>query len=169
MGFDSLPVTNYMLLAHVSFKPILMKKLFYTAVVIITVLMSSCTPDSPVNTGTTTPFTLKYEIVTSAPLVRVNNFANSVLYINSTGQEQYDTIPTGATIWTKEITINSSNTPFFARMEGTSFIYIQSTSGSITGNIYVNGTLIATQLNQTYTNGSVNYSGGFVYLSKLIQ
>ena len=145
-----------------------MKKLFYSAVVIINVLMSSCTPESPVNTGTTTPFTLKYEIVNSAPLVRVNNFGTPVNYINSTGQEQYDTIPTGATIWTKEIIINSSNTPFFASMYGSN-IYIQSTSGSITGNIYVNGTLVATQINQTSTSGSVNYSTAFVYLSKLIQ
>jgi hypothetical protein len=145
-----------------------MKNIFYLLILLTTILLSSCTPDSPVNTGTTTPFTLKYEIVNSAPLVRVNNFRTTVNYINSTGQEQYDTIPTGATIWTKEIIINSSNTPFFASMY-VSNIYIQSTSGSITGNIYVNGTLVATQLNQTYTNGSVNWSTALVYLSKLIQ
>ena len=128
-----------------------MKKLFYSAVVITALLVSSCSPDTPVNTGTSSPFTLRYEIITSSPIVS-NPASQGIGYTNGTQQTEFDNSFTSGSSWIKEITVTSTNRPFnTALVTGPGSITL-SAPGTVTGNIYLNGNQVAHVVNPTTGN-----------------
>jgi hypothetical protein len=147
------------------FNFIIMKKIFSLLVLCIVILLSACSTENPTNPSTTTPFQLKYEIITSAPTSTNFPFGPlSVIFINGTSQPENDTIPNGITQWSKEVTVTTTNRPYFVSFGAN--VVINSPSGTITGKIYQNGRVIATQVNQAnmYPNFS-NFSLGSIGMS----
>lgn len=129
-----------------------MKKLFCILFVITTSLLFGCTPDSPASSGTSSPFTLKYEITTSVPVTIIGGVTSSFSYTNGTGQSQTDQTFTSGSSWTKELTVTTPNRPFMASLSGA---VILSASGTATGKIYVNGVEVASVTNSSSGNNIV--------------
>ena len=120
---------------------------------LVVTFYSGCTPDSPANTSSTSPFTLKYEITTSAPIAP-NQALGYVLvsYSNATQQSEIDQSFTSGTIWSKEFTVTTTNRPFEATFYTQNLAL--SSPGSVTSKIYVNGNVVASATNPT--NGTNN-------------
>ena len=146
-----------------------MKKLFYSAAVITALLMSSCTPDTPVNTGTSSPFTLKYEIITSSPIFAfAGNTYPTISYANGTQQNETDNSFTSGTTWTKEVIVTTPNRPFYATctaITGALPSIVITNPGTVTSNIYINGVQVAHVVNPTTSSSLGNYANvGMSYL-----
>jgi len=130
-----------------------MKSIFsFLSAVIITFSMTGCSPDTPANTGTQSPFILKYEITTSVPISPLPPGSNLLYFTNATGQAEFvQNLPSG-TIWTKEINVTTSIRPFFARLYGPVQL---TTPGTATGKIYVNGQEVASVTNPSSVDNIV--------------
>jgi len=139
-----------------------MKKLILSLFLLFTVVIfNSCssgtTAGGQVNPNTVgTPFTLKYEIITSSPVVLLNNSAPIVAFVNSTGQLEQDNSFTSGTTWTKEITVTTSNRPFYVVLNTVINNINISAPGTSIGNIYVNGRQVAHVENPTISGGGIN-------------
>ena len=91
-------------------------------------------------------FTLKYEIITSSPVVDNGiTTLQKIGYYNGTGQAEYDNSFTSGTKWSKTLTVTTQNRPFTALLEAVNLSI--GGVGTVTGNIYVNGSLVATTTN----------------------
>ena len=135
-----------------------MKNLLISSlIIVITFSITACTPDSPVNTGTSTPFTLKYEITTSAPIAPSPLFGYiPVSYSNATQQNEIDQSFISGTIWSKEFTVSTPNRPFDAVFTTGGNGLTLSSPGTVTSKIYVNGAVVASATNATIgVNNSV--------------
>jgi hypothetical protein len=123
-------------------------------IVFLLISLFSCSTNNPVNTSSSSEFTLKYEIRTSVP---VTSNLITLLYTNGTGQYQLDQSFVSGNVWSKEVTVTTPNRPFFAFLNWGSVL---STSGTATGKIYVNGQEVASVTNPTDANNS-----GFIQMS----
>ena len=132
-------------------KPFKMKNVFYSLILLTTILLSSCTPDTPVDTSTSSPFTLKYEIISSSQIFSTTSSNQHVIFTNATQQPQIDSIPSGSILWTKELTVTTSNRPFISLLEVPFSALKLNMQGTVTGNIYVNGIKVASVTNPTST------------------
>jgi len=138
---------------------------------ILIVGFTSCKKDTTSSTNSTpTPFTLKYEIKSSVPIVvagaGTNNF-NIIYYKNGTNQNE-SSIFTSGTNWTKTITVTTNNRPFIASLQLPNNIQL-SAPGTLTGNIYLNGSLIANSINQSINTPSLNLYQAILVMSYPIQ
>jgi hypothetical protein len=111
--------------------------------------ISSCssnnTTGGQVNPNTiVSPFTVKYEIITSSPIV-VNQSNTSIGYVNGTGQLQFDNSFTSGTTWTKEINVTTPSRPFNIALNSLGSLIL--TPGTATGKIYINGNQVANVVN----------------------
>jgi len=123
-------------------------------------LLNSCysnnTAGGQVNPNTVgTPFTLKYEIITSSPIV-VNQSNSSIGYLNGTGQLQFDNSFSIGTTWTKEITVTTPNRPLNITLSTLGSLLL--TPGTATGNIYINGTQVAHVVNPSPALVTLSYT-----------
>ena len=73
---------------------------------------------------------------------------NAISYSNSTEQVEstINHIP-GSTLWDTTITVTQTNTNFVIL----NTVKTLTSSGTMTGNIYINGSIVATQTNPSYT------------------
>lgn len=132
-----------------------MKKLLFLFTIVFSLCLTSCSPDNPANTGTSTPFTLRYEIITSSPIV-VPLTGTGITYENGTQQPETDNSFTSGTTWTREVTVTTPNRPFIAMLiTGLNL----SAPGTIIGRIYVNGTQVANVQNPTQVQGTSGNNG----------
>ena len=145
-----------------------MKKVLY---IIATILVgfTSCKKDTTSTTSSTpSPFTLKYEIKSSVPIVVAGaGNPNLILYTNGTNQSE-SSIFTSGTNWTKTITVTTNNRPFIALLQLSNNIQL-SAPGTLTGNIYLNGSLIANSTNQSINYPSLNLYQAILVMSYPIQ
>ena len=132
-----------------------MNKIIYVVLLISVCFINSCTPNSPTNTGTPTPFTLKYEIITSSPIVS-NPTSQEIGYTNGTGQVEFDNSFNSGTTWTKEITVTTPTRPFNIALVSNGTLIL--TPGTATGNIYINGNQVAHVVNPSPAVISMGYS-----------
>ena len=112
-----------------SFKPFHMKILFYSLVLMIIILLSSCTPDSP---STSTNKTVEYQFTASDPSVSL-----FVVYTNK--DEISITVPAATSGW--KTTFTPTSFPFSANF------LVRDLSGaigvnSVTLKILVNGQVV---------------------------
>ena len=125
--------------------------------ILISFGISSCSSNSTaggqVNPNAVgTPFTLKYEIITSSPAVS-NPASQGIGYTNGTQQTEFDNSFTSGSSWIKEINVTSTTRPFnTALVSGPGSITL-SAPGTVTGNIYINGNQVAHVVNPT--NGNI--------------
>jgi hypothetical protein len=132
-----------------------MKNLLIIA--LITFSITACTPDDPANTGTSSPFTLKYEYVLTSPALNGPLNSQTFIYTNATGQvETGPRINDGDMSWSKTITVTTSTRPLIVQL-GQTTMQIRS-AGSVTANIYINGVLKASSNNPSINNNGFFYS-----------
>ena len=145
-------------------------KIFFilTLLFVISITIFSCSSNNstggqvnPNNVGS--PFTLKYEIITSSTIVAGpgGNFG-TIFYENGSNQPEIDNSFTSGTTWTKQVTVTTSNRPFLALLQVSNSIYM-SAPGTVIGNIYVNGNRVAHVENPTISSGTIN--GAIVVIS----
>jgi len=133
-----------------------MKNVFYFLVAIITILMSSCTPDNPA-TPSNGAVTVKYEIILSSPLIPISPTIIQpvqIIYKNGTAQDEYAyNFNYGSQSWTK--TVNWTAIRPYQTVLASAQGLCMNTAGTITANIYINGVVKATQTipTQNYSNG----------------
>jgi hypothetical protein len=166
-----------------------MKKVLYILATIL-VGFTSCTKETTSTTNSNSlasPFTLKYEIVTSSAIdtSKAGNGAYGkplMVYSNGTQQPEIEFL-TPTTSWSKTVTVTTTNRPFVAMLHTHSdyistaqtglgyFPIILKAQGTIMGKIYVNGNLVASVTNPTTlinTTGTSNAGAG-IYMSYPIQ
>ena len=87
--------------------------------------------------NTPTPITVKYEIVSTAPL-KDTTAMGSIKYTDANGADQTatDFLP-GYTTWTKTFTLTTTTRPLTLKLSTPSSYFAESL-GSVTGKIYIN-------------------------------
>ncbi len=145
-----------------------MKKSTLMLIAFFSITVISCkknnASDAPSN-QISSPFTVKYEITSSSNVYSSYNLPIAT-YVNSTGQQQTESVPSlsANTPWVKTVTVTSTTRPLQLSLllstspPGVYRLYLLN-SGQITQNIYVNGNLVASSTNQSST--SANGSGQF--------
>ena len=138
-------------------------KIFFRLVLLFTISITILSCSSNNSTGgqinpnsVGTPFTLKYEIIASSPFnPPITGLpGNFIIYKNGTGQTEQDNNFSGTT-WTKEITVTTTSRPFISSLGTTLYFNVP---GTMTGNIYVNGNLVAHVQNPTQGGTSTYFS-----------
>jgi len=164
-----------------------MKKVLYILATIL-VGFTSCKKDTTSTTNSNSlasPFTLKYEIVTSSAIDTSKAGTGAygkplMVYSNGTQQPEIEFL-TPTTSWSKTVTVTTPNRPFVALLHtGGSWSGVVQTGGylpfylkapgTITGKIYVNGNLVASVTNPTtsISSGYPEVAAG-IYMSYPIQ
>lgn len=112
--------------------------------------LSGCKKDSVSSSSTRGNVTVKYEIVLSSPIAPDGGYP-FVGYTNGTGQTEVASFTSGTT-WSKEVKVTTDQRPLHLMFDPG--VYILASSGTITGNIYINGEKKATATNpSTSSNG----------------
>ena len=148
-------------------KTIIMKKLLL--IITATLLFISCkkSDDTSDNSRISGNITVKYEIITTSNVTTSRDFPQTgIMYTNGTGQPEFLNNFTSGRNWTKTVTINTNQRPVLLNLRSGNFVIITS-SGSITGNIYVNDKKVVTVTNPTTSGGSIHF--GFVVLTHTIK
>jgi hypothetical protein len=154
-----------------------MKKIIYMICISILVLQS-CSSDSnnngSNNNNVSSPFTVRYELRTTSN-VHSSWGAPMVTYVNSTGQQQTESVPSLSSTnpWIKTITVTSTTRPLqlnllLSTQPANVYRLWLSNVGSITQNIYVNDVLVASSINQSTTTPYVSSTGN-EYNIELVQ
>jgi hypothetical protein len=147
-----------------------MKKLLLSSLLLfIVVIFNSCssnnTAGGQVNPNSVgSPFTLKYEYVLTSPALNGPLGSQTFIYTNATGQvETASGLTNGDMTWTKTITVTTGTRPLFIQL-GQATVQMSS-AGSVTANIYINGTLKASSNNPSVSNSGFFYSivPGLIY------
>ncbi len=134
-----------------------MKPLILLLTLIFGIAFFSCSTNNSAGGGVSpnqvgTPFTLKYEIISSQPILFGVNPGESypiIFYTNSTQQGETDNSFISGTIWSKTITVTTPNRPFNALLQIMNPLVYLSSPGTLTGNLYVNGNKVAHLTNST--------------------
>lgn len=137
-----------------------MKKILFNLCLLI--ILQSCSSDSS-NTSNTnnnaisSPFTVRYELRTTAN-VHSSWGSPMVTYVNSTGQQQTESVPnlTATNPWIKTISVTSTTRPLqlnllLSTQPANIYRLWLSNAGSVTQNIYLNNVLVASSTNQSTT------------------
>ena len=97
------------------------------------IFFSACKKDN----NTPSPVTVKYEIVSTAPL-KDTTVTGSIKYTDANGADQTvsDFLP-GYTTWTKTFTLTTPTRPLTLKLSTPSSYFVES-QGSVTGKIYIN-------------------------------
>ena len=97
------------------------------------VIFSACKKEK----NTPTPITVKYEIVSTAP-IKDTTVVGSIKYTDANGADQTatDFLP-GYTTWTKTFTLATTTRPLTLKLSTPSSFFVES-QGSVTGKIYIN-------------------------------
>ncbi len=141
----------------------LLNKITISIFLVSYLFLSGCssnnTAGGQVNPNTVgTPFTVKYELLTTSQFADVG--LQLIQYSNSTGQnENIQTNLAGLNYWSKSINVTASQRPLPLLFNCDVFVYI-TTPGSVTINMYINGSLKASSTYQAVPNqmpGSTNY------------
>jgi hypothetical protein len=130
-------------------------------------LLFSCKKDSNSTSSTSasisSPFTVKYEALPSAVVTTSFGFPN-IFYVNSTGQPETASLASlsVAIPWSKTITITTTTRPLQLNLQAAasnaSYYLVLDKAGSITQNLYINGSLKATSTNQSETTPTASNS-----------
>jgi hypothetical protein len=130
-------------------------------------LLFSCKKDSNSTSSTSasisSPFTVKYEVLPSAVVTTSFGFPN-IFYVNSTGQPETASLASlsVAIPWSKTITITTTTRPLQLNLQAAasnpSYYLVLDKSGTITQNLYINGSLKATSTNQSEITPTASYS-----------
>lgn len=127
-------------------------------VLFIALTFLSCSKSETSGSGSTSsPFTLKYEIICDKSITTTylgQPFLPTISYINGTGQAEFSSTFTSGTTWTKTITVTDTRRPFLV-MLGADGLSLTS-SGNVIANLYVNGVKKATSTNPTIPVGTLN-------------
>ncbi len=146
-----------------------MKKSVLLLIAVISMHILSCkkNEDNTTSNKVSSPFTVKYEITSSTNVYSNNSYSNTsqtITYVNSTGQQQTETVTnlSDSNPWSKTITVTSGIRPLQLSLllSSNNQIYLSKT-GQITQNIFVNGKLVASSTNQSTTTST---SGGAFYI-----
>lgn len=78
-----------------------MKKVFVLIFTTCTFYLSSCSPDNP-GSPTSGAVSVKYEIVTSVPVLPQSPITSTISYVNGTGQVETSYSFTSGTTWEKQ-------------------------------------------------------------------
>jgi hypothetical protein len=133
-----------------------MKKIIFPLII---TLLFSCKKDGGSTPGSniSSPFTVKYEIVPTGT-VTSSWGAPNIFYTNATGQTETESVSSlsNASLWSKTITITTATRPLQLNLQAStiagSYYLILDKPGSLTQNIYINGSLKASSTNQSETN-----------------
>lgn len=141
-----------------------MKKLLYSSIVlllfsfsIILFLLPSCKKDNtpsptPLKNVIASPFTVKYEIFWSQDLAGANDIGYSPAnYPKSNSNLIHELIKYPEKTWTKTITVTTSIRPLEIHLQTDMQLY---ETGTVTLNIYINGTLVITDTEVITRNNS---------------
>jgi hypothetical protein len=130
-------------------------------------LLFSCKKDSNSTSSTSasisSPFTVKYEVLPSAVVTTSFGFPN-IFYVNSTGQPETMSLSnlSVAIPWSKTITITTTTRPLQLNLQAAAsnaaYYLVLDKAGSITQNLYINGSLKATSTNQSETTPTASNS-----------
>ncbi len=128
-------------------------------------LLFSCKKDSNSTSSTniSSPFTVKYELVPTT-VVTSSWGAPNIFYINATGQTETESVNTlsNVSVWSKTITITTAIRPLKLNLHAStiagSYYLVLDKAGSLTQNIYINGSLKASSTNQSETSPTGIYS-----------
>lgn len=141
-----------------------MKKIFLL-LSITSLLLQSCSSSSSDNSNTnniTSPFTVKYELITTSNANSSYGYP-MVTYVNSTGQQQTESVPnlTPSNPWIKTVTVTTNTRPLqlnllLSTQPADVYRLWLSNAGSITQNIYVNNVLVASSTNQSSSEPILN-------------
>jgi hypothetical protein len=148
-------------------KKVFLSSLLFLNIVIFNNCSSNNTAGGQVNPNTIgSPFTVKYEIISSSPMITSNGSNIGVMYMNASGQEEISQdLVSGSTTWSKTLNITTSSRPLqiiFSPGGGGGVVYLAS-QGNVTLNMYINGSLKG-----SITNGSQLLSGGINLCSSLL-
>jgi hypothetical protein len=127
-----------------------MKKLIllmFTAVMLI-----GCEKSKDELNDTSKTFTVKYEIITTQDILAVLG-PTPIIYTNGTGQMETVNNFTSGKSWEKTVIVTITNRPLPLILFPEP-IYLKS-AGTVTGNIYINGTKKATVTNSTTNVGGI--------------
>ena len=129
------------------------------ALVAISMTVFSCTKGGS-SSSTNGTFTLKYEVITSSPIVTNTTFGTpKFTYENGTQQPETDNSFTTGTTWTKTITVTTTTRPYEAILTSGTNPVCLGAAGTVTSNIYVNGAQVAHAVNNTNAAaGGINYA-----------
>ncbi|MCX6210885.1 MAG: hypothetical protein NTZ59_15610 [Bacteroidetes bacterium] len=133
-----------------------MKKIINFALFLMCFTILSCkkSENNSTSNNTSSPFTVKYEIIPTSK-VSASWDKPIISYINSTGQLQTESVSNLSDIstWSKTITVTSTARPLQLSLLVTTtypnYYLVLEKAGSLTQNIYVNGTLMASSTNQS--------------------
>lgn len=120
------------------------------------IVLSGCKKNNGNNgtNGTSGSFTVKYELTCSAgTTIKIVNGLASFGYTNVTGQVEYDNAFSSGSLWTKSLTVTTTQRPLQLVFEAISATLTD--PGFATGSIYINGTLKATSTYQVSTPNGV--------------
>ena len=129
---------------------------------VVFTFLQSCSK-SNVASNTATPFTVKYEIIASSKIISPGS-SIIISYTNSSGQLQTKSFGNLST-WNETINVTTTVRPLTMNLSIKSsgaanggYLAIAN-SGTITQNIYINGTLKSSNINNSATspNGSWGY------------
>lgn len=142
-----------------------MRKILLLLPIALLLLQSCSSNDNNSSTGSTSgPFTVKYEVITTSN-VHSSFGSPMVTYVNSTGQQQTESVPslTPTNPWTKTVSVTSVTRPLqlnllLSTQPANIYRLWLSNVGSITQNIYLNGVLVASSTNQSATVTSSEYN-----------
>jgi predicted small secreted protein len=149
----------------------MMKKLSY-ATLLAAFALTSCKKNS--STDVSTDVTIKYEVVTSSPMITPTPSGGVVLagpnitYVNGTGNPEFSGDLSGSSTWTKTVTLTNSTRPLPLQLISGSALYFN-TAGSVTGKIYVNGELKASGTNPTSPFGNTGLHSGVLGVQYTLQ
>ena len=142
-------------------------------------MLQSCSSGGSDNSNTnsiSSPFIVKYEVITTSNVY--SSFGTPrIAYVNSTGQQQTESVSnlTPSNPWIKTVTVTATTRPLqlnllLSTLPPDVYRLWLSNAGSITQNIYVNGTLVASSTNQSVTtdNGFGEYNINIIALDYAI-
>jgi hypothetical protein len=132
---------------------------------LIITLLFSCKKDSNSTSSSNIsgPFTVKYEIVPTTVVTSSWGVPN-IFYVNATGQTETESVSalSNVNVWSKTITITTATRPLQLNLQAStiagSYYLVLDKAGSLTQNIYINGSLKASSTNQSETSPTGIYS-----------
>ena len=142
----------------------------YLILIFFALFCNSCSKkETTITTNNTvkSPFTLKYEIISSSDIyVPTGGVGADINIVNGTGQSEIKIDFISGKTWSYTVNVTSTQRPIICRLINTSTLWTKST-GTITGNIYINGTLKATATNPISSLGA-NYNYAVISLQTFI-
>ncbi len=132
-----------------------MKNYLWLAIITLTIIQS-CSKSEDNSTNSNSPFLVRYEIISTSNVISPGSTIN-ISYTNATGQLQTENFSNSSNLnnWNKSFNVTATNRPLTLNLSMISSAaanggYLaMSNAGTITQNIYINGTLKSSNVNNS--------------------